>query len=79
LLFEAHAVAYRLYRQAPIIPAIDHYNLAPEAYGAVVARTDGHGVPPGAGISRDGGCRAGGRPFLHRFGPGYERLLYRCA
>jgi uroporphyrinogen decarboxylase len=45
LLFEAHAAAYRLYRQTPIIPTIDHYNLAPEAYGAVVARTDGNGVP----------------------------------
>ncbi len=45
LLFEAQAEAFRLYRHQPLTAAIDHYNLAPEAYGAVVARTDGHGVP----------------------------------
>jgi uroporphyrinogen decarboxylase len=45
LLFQAQAAAFRLYRHQPLIAAIDHYNLAPEAYGAVVARTDGHGVP----------------------------------
>jgi len=45
LLFQAHAAAYRLYRHTPIIAAIDHHNLAPEAYGAVVARPDGSGVP----------------------------------
>jgi uroporphyrinogen decarboxylase len=45
LLFQAQAAAYRLYRQQPLIVAIDHYNLAPEAYGAVVARPDGHGLP----------------------------------
>jgi uroporphyrinogen decarboxylase len=45
LLFQAQAAAYRLYRQQPLITAIDHYNLAPEAYGGVVARPDGHGVP----------------------------------
>jgi len=45
LLFQAQAAAYRLYRHQPLIAAIDHYNLAPEAYGAVVAQPDGHGVP----------------------------------
>jgi len=45
LLFQAHAAAYRLYHHTPIIAAIDHYNLAPEAYGAVVTRPDGNGVP----------------------------------
>ena len=45
LLFRAHAAAHRLYRHTPIIPAIDHYNLAPEAYGAVVTRVEGNGVP----------------------------------
>ena len=45
LLFQAQAAAYRLYRHQPLIAAIDHYNLAPEAYGGVVTRPDGHGVP----------------------------------
>jgi len=45
LLFQAHAAEHRLYRHTPIIPAIDHYNLAPEAYGAVVTRPAGNGVP----------------------------------
>jgi uroporphyrinogen decarboxylase len=45
LLFQAHAASYRLYRQTPIIAAIDHYNLAPEAYGAVVSRPAGNGAP----------------------------------
>jgi uroporphyrinogen-III decarboxylase len=45
LLFRAQAAAFRLYRHTPIIAAIDHYNLAPEACGAVVARPDGNGVP----------------------------------
>jgi len=45
LLFQAHATAYRLYRHTPVIPAIDHYNLAPEAYGAAVTQPEGHGVP----------------------------------
>ena len=45
LLFQAQAAAFRLYRHQPLIAAIDHYNLAPEAYGAVVAQPDGHGVP----------------------------------
>lgn len=47
LLFQGHAAAYRLYPQTPIIPAIDHYNLAPKAYGAVVARPDSNGAPAG--------------------------------
>ena len=45
LLFQAQAAAYRLYRHQPLIAAIDHYNLAPEAYGGVITQPDGHGVP----------------------------------
>ena len=45
LLFQAQAAAFRLYRHQPLIAAIDHYNLAPEAYGGAVTQPDGHGVP----------------------------------
>ena len=36
LIFQAHAEAYRRYRQTPIMPGIDIYNLEPETYGAVI-------------------------------------------
>jgi len=49
LLFAAHAAAYRVYRQTPIMPGIDIYNLEAEAYGAVVEDPVGFGIP---GISK---------------------------
>ena len=45
LLFDAHAAAYRLYRHTPIMPGIDIYNLEAEAYGGVVERPGGVGIP----------------------------------
>ena len=36
LIYQAHAAAYEFYRQTPIMPGIDIYNLEPEAYGAVI-------------------------------------------
>ena len=45
LLFTAHAAAYRLYRQTPIMPGIDIYNLEAEGYGAVVEEPSGFGIP----------------------------------
>jgi uroporphyrinogen decarboxylase len=45
LLFAAHAAAYRLYRHTPIMPGIDIYNLEAEAYGGVVQRPGGIGIP----------------------------------
>ena len=45
LLFQAQAAAFRLYHHQPLIVAIDHYSLAPEACGGVVTQPDGHGVP----------------------------------
>ncbi len=45
LIFEAHAAAYRLYRQRPIMPGIDIYNLEAEAYGARVEPPTGVGIP----------------------------------
>lgn len=45
LLYQAQSTAYRLYRHEPLIAAIDHYNLAPQAFGGIVARPDGNGVP----------------------------------
>ena len=45
LLFQAHAEAYRFYRQTPIMPGIDIYNLEPEAYGATVEQPVGENIP----------------------------------
>ena len=45
LLFAAHAEAYRIYRQTPIMPGIDIYNLEAEAYGGVVENPRGFGIP----------------------------------
>lgn len=45
LLFAAHAAAHRLYRQTPIMPGIDIYNLEAEAYGAKVENPGGFGIP----------------------------------
>lgn len=45
LLFAAHAAAHRLYRQTPIMPGIDIYNLEAEAYGAVVENPGGTAIP----------------------------------
>lgn len=45
LLFEAHAEAFRRYRHAPVVVGIDIYNLEAEAYGGVVARPHGTGIP----------------------------------
>jgi uroporphyrinogen decarboxylase len=45
LIYQAHAAAYEFYRQTPIMPGIDIYNLEPEAYGAVVTPPSGHNIP----------------------------------
>ena len=45
LLFEAHAEAYRLYRHSPVVIGIDIYNLEAEAYGAILSRPVGNGIP----------------------------------
>jgi len=45
LLFQAHAAAYRFYRQTPIMPGIDIYNLEPEAYGATVEQPFEDNIP----------------------------------
>ena len=45
LTYAAHAAAYRLYHQTPIMPGIDIYNLEAEAYGGVVRQPDGVGIP----------------------------------
>lgn len=49
LLYQAHAEAYRFYRQTPIMPGIDIYNLEPEAYGALIERPIGENIPAIAG------------------------------
>ncbi|NOX53080.1 MAG: hypothetical protein GXP27_01300 [Planctomycetes bacterium] len=45
LLFEAHRTAYEYYRQRPVMPGIDIYNLEPEAYGATIVPPSGSGIP----------------------------------
>ena len=45
LMFEAHAEAYRRYRHRPIVVGIDIYNLEAEAYGGVIERPHGVGIP----------------------------------
>lgn len=45
LLFAAHAEAFRRYHHAPVVVGIDIYNLEVEAYGGVVERARGTGIP----------------------------------
>jgi hypothetical protein len=45
LLAKGHVEAYRLYQHRPIVVGIDIYNLEAEAYGAVVRRASGNGIP----------------------------------
>jgi uroporphyrinogen decarboxylase len=45
LLFQAHCRGYETYRQTPIMPGIDIYNLEAEAYGATVEDPKGFGIP----------------------------------
>jgi uroporphyrinogen decarboxylase len=45
LLAKGHIEAYRLYQHRPIVVGIDIYNLEAEAYGAVVRRASGNGIP----------------------------------
>ena len=45
LLAQGHIAAYRLYQHRPIVVGIDIYNLEAEAYGAVVSRASGNGIP----------------------------------
>ena len=44
-MFRAHAEAYRRYRQTPIMPGIDIYNLEAEAYGGRVNEPTGVNIP----------------------------------
>jgi len=45
LLSRAHIKAFRLYNHCPVVVGIDIYNLEAEAYGAMVDRPSGTGVP----------------------------------
>ncbi len=45
LTYQAHRLAYLRYRHGPVVVSIDIYNLEAEAYGAVVRRPQGNGVP----------------------------------
>lgn len=45
LLSRAHIKAFRLYNHCPVVVGIDIYNLEAEAYGAIVDRSSGTGIP----------------------------------
>ncbi len=45
LLFEGHRGAWLEYRHTPVCVGIDIYNLEAEAYGAVILRPTGEGIP----------------------------------
>ena len=45
LLFAAHRAAWREYRHQVLAVGIDIYNLEAEAYGAVIEKPDGNGIP----------------------------------
>lgn len=45
LLRRAHNTAYRLYQHTPIVVGIDIYNIEAEAYGGIVERPGGNGIP----------------------------------
>ena len=45
LLFAAQAQAFRLYGHRPVVVGVDIYNLEAEAYGAMVAKPEGTGIP----------------------------------
>ena len=45
LIYQAHAAAYEFYRQTPIMPGIDIYNLESEAYSAEIDEPSGHNIP----------------------------------
>jgi len=45
LLSQGNIEAFRLYRHEPVVVGIDIYNLEAEAYGAIVERPSGNGIP----------------------------------
>jgi uroporphyrinogen-III decarboxylase len=67
LLYEAHAEAYRRYDHSPIVVGIDIYNLEAEAYGAVIQKPYGVGIPA---ASRPVVESAGALVRLKPFDPG---------
>ncbi|MFH1919921.1 MAG: uroporphyrinogen decarboxylase family protein [Planctomycetota bacterium] len=64
LLYEAHAEAYRRYEHSPIVVGIDIYNLEAEAYGAVIEKSHGVGIPAaGRPVVGSAGELCGLKPF----------------
>ena len=45
LLCKAHRTAYEMYNHSPIVVGIDIYNVEAEAYGCIVRKPDGYGIP----------------------------------
>lgn len=66
LLYAGQAEAFRRYRHRPVVVGVDIYNLEAEAYGAVVDRPDGTGVPA---IGRHPCAGIGALAALPRFDP----------
>jgi len=45
LLIQSHCKAYEIYHHSPIVVGIDIYNLEAEAYGCIVEKPSGYGIP----------------------------------
>lgn len=45
LLVQAHKAAFATYQHRPVVVGIDVYNLEAEAFGSVIAKPDGAGIP----------------------------------
>lgn len=69
LMAEGHIKAYHLYGHRPVVVGIDIYNLEAEAYGAVVERPAGTGIPA---ISRPLCAEVEGLLCLTPFDPGRD-------
>ncbi|MGQ9608441.1 MAG: uroporphyrinogen decarboxylase family protein [bacterium] len=45
LIYQAHKKAFEIYRHSPVVIGIDIYNVEAEAYGCVVEKPSGTGIP----------------------------------
>ena len=44
-MVEGHVAAFETYRHTPVVVGVDIYNLETEAFGNVIAKPDGDGIP----------------------------------
>ena len=75
LLWRAHRTAYEIYQHSPIVVGIDIYNVEAEAYGCIVERPGGSGVPA---ITRGILDSIEEASFLKPFDPKVDGRIPRC-